>query len=95
MNLRPYRCKGLQKDVIEKLIQEMFDSGIIRNNNNPYSSPMMLVKKKNDIWMLCINYRTLNQVTIKDRYPILLIDELLDKLKKTFIFFKISLCFGY
>lgn len=85
----------MQKDVIEKLMKEMLNSSIIRYSANPYSNLVVFVKKKDDTWRMCINYRTLNQTTIKDRYPIPLIEEVFDKLGKVVIFSKIDLRSGW
>jgi hypothetical protein len=57
VNLRPYRYSGLQKDVLEKMVEEMLGSGIIRPNNSPFSSLIVLVKKKDSTWRLCVDYR--------------------------------------
>jgi len=57
VNLRPYRYSGLQKDVLEKMVEEMLGSGIIRPNNSPFASLIVLVKKKDSTWRLCVDYR--------------------------------------
>lgn len=77
---RPYRNSSLQKDVIDKLIQEMLDQGVIQYSSSPYASLVVLVKKKDGSWRLCVYYRGLNQQTIKDKYPIPLLEDLLDEL---------------
>lgn len=76
-------------------MQEMLDSWVIRNSSSPYSSLEVSVKKKDGTWRICINYRSRNQVTIKDRYLIPLIEELLDKFGGAVIFSKIDLSLGY
>jgi len=67
INLRPYRHPWEQKNVIESMIKEMLNSVIIRNSQSPYASPVVLVKKADGTWRLCVDYRALNQKTIKDK----------------------------
>lgn len=94
VNSRPYRYLFYQKNEIERQIKEM-DSGIIRAGSNPFASPMILICKADGSCRLCVDYRALNQNTVKDKFPILLIDDLLDKLQGAKIFSKLDLRSGY
>lgn len=94
-NMRPYRYSIIQKDIVDKLVEEMLNQGIIRYSNSPYASPVVLVNKKDGSWRLCVDYRRLNQQTVKDRFPIPLIEHLMDELGDSSIYSKLDLCSGY
>ena len=78
-NAQPYQYPHLQKDEIERIVKEMLKTGVIQPCCSLYSSPVLLIRKKDGIWRLCVDYRALNGITIKDKYPILVVDELLDE----------------
>lgn len=95
INQRPYRYAVYQKNEIDRMVQELLDAGTIQPSSSSYASPVVLVKKKDGSWRLCVDYRGLNGMTVKDRFPIPLIEDLMDELGGSKIYSKIDLRAGY
>ncbi|GKF32013.1 reverse transcriptase, partial [Tanacetum coccineum] len=70
INIRPYRHPPTQKVAIESMVQEFLDTRVIRQSHSPFAFPIVMVKKKNNTWRMCVDYRKLNNNTIKDKFPI-------------------------
>jgi hypothetical protein len=94
-NICPYRHPFSQKNEIEKMVQELLNAGVIHPSTSPYSSPVVMVLKNEGSWRMFHDFRSLNKLTIKDKFPILVIDDLLDELSGTQFFTKLDLRSGY
>jgi len=91
----PYKMSTPELVELKLQLKEMLDKGYIRPSVSPSGAPVLLVKKKDGTLRLCIDYRELNKVTIKNRYPLPRIDDLCDQLKGATMFSNIDLRSGY
>nr|GEW58187.1 hypothetical protein [Tanacetum cinerariifolium] len=91
----PYRLAPLEMRELANKLQELSDKGYIRPSSSPWGAPVLFVKKKDGSFRMCIDYRELNKLTIKNRYPLLRIDDLFDQLQGSSVYSKIDLQFGY
>ncbi|KAL8148130.1 hypothetical protein AgCh_005467 [Apium graveolens] len=91
----PYRMAPVEMKELAKQLQELLDKGIIRLSVSPWGAPVLFVKKKDGSMRLCIDYRELNKLTIKNKYPLPHIDDLFDQLKGATWFSKIDLRSSY
>ncbi|GJX25793.1 putative reverse transcriptase domain-containing protein [Tanacetum coccineum] len=91
----PYRLAWSEMEELSTQLQELSDKGFIRPSSSPWGAPVLFVKKKDGSFRMCINYRELNKLTVKNRYPLLRIDDLFDQLQGSSVYSKIDLRSGY
>lgn len=92
---RPRRLEVPEKEIVEKQINAWLDEGIIRPSTSDYASPIVLVAKKDGQTRICCDYRKLNKIVVKDRFPLLLIEDVLDSLQGAKYFSTIDLKNGF
>ncbi|GJR51310.1 putative nucleotidyltransferase, ribonuclease H [Tanacetum coccineum] len=91
----PYRLAPSEMQELSEQLQELQDKGFIRPSHSPWGAPVLFVKKKDGSFRMCIDYRELNKLTIKNRYPLPRINDLFDQLQRARYFFNIDLRSGY
>ena len=89
VNSRPYRYSPLHKTEIERQVTELLQASLISHSTSPFASPVLLVQKKDGSWSFCVDYRKLNAVTVKNRFPMPVIEEILEELAGSKYFTKL------
>jgi hypothetical protein len=95
VHIRPYRYAPVLKTEIDQQVQDILKQGLIQPSTSPFSSPMLLVKKKDGSYRFCVDHRHLNAITRKCEYPVPIIEELLDELQSASWFSTLDLCSGF
>ena len=95
MSRAPYRMDPKELKELKSQLQELLDKGFIRPSVSPWGAPVLFVKKKDGTLRMCIDYQQINKVTVKNKYPLLRIEDLFDQLKGAGVFSKIDLRSGY
>ena len=93
--MTPHRMAPVELQELRVQLQELLDKGFIRPSTSPWGAPVLFTKKKDKTLRLCIDYRQLNRVTIKNCYPLPRIDDLFDQLRRARVYSKIDLCTSY
>nr|GFC57412.1 putative reverse transcriptase domain-containing protein [Tanacetum cinerariifolium] len=91
----PYRLAPSDMKELAEQLKEISDKGFIRPSSSPWGAPVLFVKKKDGSFRMCIDYRELNKLTVKNHYPLPRIDELFDQLQGSSVYSKIDLRTGY
>ena len=95
ISMTPHRMEPVELQELRVQLQELLDKGFIRPSTSPWGAPVLFAKKKDKTLRLCIDYRQLNRVTIKNWYPLQRIDDLFDQLRGARVYSKIDLRNGY
>ena len=95
ISMTPHRMAPVELQELRVQLHELLDKGFIRPSTSPWGAPVLFAKKKDKTLRLCIDYRQLNRVTIKNRYPLSRIDDLFNQLRGARVYFKIDLHTGY
>ena len=93
--MTPHRMAPVELQELRVQLQELLDKGFIRLSTSPWGAPILFAKTKDKTLQLCIDYRQLNMVTIKNRYLLSRIDDLFDQLRRARVYSKIDLRTSY
>ncbi|GKA36574.1 putative reverse transcriptase domain-containing protein [Tanacetum coccineum] len=91
----PYRLATSEMKELSDQLQELSDKGFIRPSSSPWGAPVLFVKKKDGSFRMCIDYKELNKLTVKNRYPLPRIDDLFDNLQGSSVYSKVDIRLGY
>lgn len=95
VHYRPYKLSADEKSRVRAIVNDLLSKGIIRESQSEYASPILLVKKKDGSDRMCVDYRALNAITVKDRFPLPLIDDHIDKLGSSRFFTSLDMATGF
>ena len=95
ISIPPYRMAPAELNELREQLKDLLDKGFIRPSCSPWGAPVLFVKKKDGSLRLCVDYRQLNKVIVKNKYPLPRIDDLFDQLQGSQCFSKIDLRVGY
>jgi hypothetical protein len=91
----PYRMATPELAELKEHVKELLEKGFIHPSSSPWGAPVIFVPKKDDTQRLCMDYRVLNEITVKNKYPLPRIDDLFDELCGACVFSKVDLRLGY
>ena len=92
---RPYRLALTECDKLREIVQDLLANNVIEESDSPYASPILLVKKKTGDVCMCVDYRKLNAITVKNKYPLPTVEDCLERLKDATYFIGLDLKMGY
>jgi hypothetical protein len=92
---RPYRMSVEELKELKKQLTELQEAGYIRPSSSPWGTPVLFVQKKDGSQRMCVDYRSLNDVTVKNKYPLPRIEDLFNRMRSASVFSKIDLRSGY
>nr|XP_025639702.1 uncharacterized protein LOC112734559 [Arachis hypogaea] len=95
ISIAPYRMAPLELTELKNQLEELLQKGFIRPSASPWGAPVLFVRKKDGSMRLCVDYRQLNKITVKNKYPLPRIGDLMDQLQGATVFSKIDLRSGY